>query len=215
MPAATGGSGTRPSQGLAARLARAGHRCMGSNVVSPEDAAAGPGPRGRRGGGKRGAGAARAKGSRRGRREVSAGGVVVRGDPGSEEVVAIVPVRRAVDGSRVLGLPKGHVDPGETPLQAATREVREETGLVAEPVADLGEVRYWYRRDGRSIGKSVTFYLFRFVSGDTEDHDHEIEHARWLDLREARTELTYEGERGMIERALAHLQEGAQGGASH
>jgi 8-oxo-dGTP pyrophosphatase MutT (NUDIX family) len=137
--------------------------------------------------------------------------VVVRGEQGSEQVVAIVPVRRAADGARVLGLPKGHVDPGETPLQAATREVREETGLVAEPVTELGEVRYWYRRDGRSVAKSVTFFLFGYVSGDTADHDHEIEQARWLDLREARSALTYEGERGMIERALAHLHEEAQG----
>src|ERR1700685_2633144 len=89
-------------------------------------------------------------------REFSAGGVVVRG----EEIVAIVPTRRAADGSRVLALPKGHVDPGETPVQAATREVREETGVVAAPVHELGESRYWYRRDGRTIGKAVVFFLF-------------------------------------------------------
>src|SRR5271157_1413900 len=81
-------------------------------------------------------------------REFSAGGVVVRG----EEVVVIVPTRRAADGSRVLALPKGHVDPGETPVQAAEREVREETGILAEPVRELGQARYWYRRDGRTIG---------------------------------------------------------------
>src|SRR5271170_3226457 len=85
--------------------------------------------------------------------EISAGGVVLRG----EQVVVIVPTRRAPDGSRVLGLPKGHVDPGETALQAAEREVREETGIVAEPVHELGEARYWYRRNGRTIAKSVSF----------------------------------------------------------
>src|SRR5262249_55577597 len=84
-------------------------------------------------------------------REISAGGVVVRG----REVVVIVPTRRAPDGARVLGLPKGHVDPGETPVQAAEREVREETGVVAEPLGELGEARYWYMRDGRAVGKSV------------------------------------------------------------
>ena len=99
-------------------------------------------------------------------REFSAGGVVVRGD----ELVVIVPTRRAADGSRVLALPKGHVDPGETPLQAAEREVREETGVVAEPVCELGQARYWYRREGQTIGKTVSFYLFRYVEGDTEDH---------------------------------------------
>ncbi len=138
-----------------------------------------------------------------GARELSAGGVVVRGD----RVVVIVPTRRAADGSRVLALPKGHVDPGESPIEAATREVREETGVVAEPVGELGESRYWYRRDGRTIGKTVTFYLFSYVSGDTADHDDEVQEARWIDLRHALTELTYEGERGMIARAIAQLEE--------
>ncbi len=147
----------------------------------------------------------RRPGKRARARETSAGGVVLRGDPGREQVAAIVPKRRAADGSSVLGLPKGHVDPGETALQAATREVREETGLVAESLGELGEVRYFYRRDGRTVGKSVRFFLFRYVSGKTSDHDHEIEEVRWIDLREARTMLTYDGEREMIERALARL----------
>src|ERR1700728_683289 len=91
-------------------------------------------------------------------REFSAGGVVVR----EGQVVVIVPTRRAADGSRVLALPKGHVDPGETPIEAAKREVREETGIDAEPVVELGESRYWYRRDGRAVPKTVTFYLFTY-----------------------------------------------------
>jgi 8-oxo-dGTP pyrophosphatase MutT (NUDIX family) len=134
-------------------------------------------------------------------REISAGGVVVRG----EQVVAIVPTRLAGDGSRVLALPKGHVDPGESPLQAATREVREETGILAEPICKLGSSRYWYRRDGRPTPKTVTFYLFAYVSGDTADHDDEVLEARWIDLREALTELSYEGEREMVRLALVHL----------
>jgi 8-oxo-dGTP pyrophosphatase MutT (NUDIX family) len=134
-------------------------------------------------------------------REISAGGVVIR----DEQVVVIVPTRPAGNGSRVLALPKGHVDPGESPLQAATREVREETGILAEPVCELGESRYWYRRNGRTIGKTVTFYLFAYVSGDTADHDDEVLEARWIDLREALTELSYEGERAMIQRALDQL----------
>ena len=139
-------------------------------------------------------------------REFSAGGVVVR-DGG--DVVVIVPTRRAADGSRVLALPKGHVDPGESPLQAATREVREETGVLAEPVCELGESRYWYRRDGRTVPKTVTFYLFTYISGDTADHDDEVLEVRWIDLREALTELSYEGERRMIELALAQLDKGS------
>src|SRR5277367_4835719 len=143
-------------------------------------------------------------------REISAGGVVVRGESAleDEQVVVIVPTRRSPDGSRVLGLPKGHVDPGETELEAAEREVREETGIVAEPVHELGEARYWYRRDGRTIPKSVSFYLFRYVEGDTDDHDDEVEEARWIGLRAAQTELTHTGEREMVGRALSYLEEG-------
>jgi mutator protein MutT len=127
--------------------------------------------------------------------------VVIRGD----QVVTIVPTRRAADGSRVLALPKGHVDPGETPVEAAVREVREETGIVAEPVCELGESRYWYRRDGRTIGKTVSFFLCNHVEGDTADHDDEVEEVRWIDLREAEAALSHAAEREMIALALAHL----------
>jgi 8-oxo-dGTP pyrophosphatase MutT (NUDIX family) len=134
-------------------------------------------------------------------REFSAGGVVVRG----EQLVAIVPTRRAADGSRVLALPKGHVDPGETPIQAAVREVREETGIVAEPIAELGESRYWYRRDGRTVGKSVAFFLCSYVEGDIADHDDEVEEVRWLGFQEASTALSHAAEREMVALALAQL----------
>jgi 8-oxo-dGTP pyrophosphatase MutT (NUDIX family) len=134
-------------------------------------------------------------------REYSAGGVVVR----EGQVVVIVPTRRAADGSRVLALPKGHVDPGETPIQAAEREVREETGVVAEPVTELGEARYWYRRDGQTIGKRVSFFLFEFREGSVEDHDDEVEEARWIDLKEAESALSHTAEREMVSLALAYL----------
>src|SRR3984893_13130886 len=136
-------------------------------------------------------------------REVSAGGVVVRG----EQVVVIVPTRRASDGTRGLALPRGHVARGETPMHAAAREVREETGIVAEPVRELGEARYWYRRNGRTIPKSVSFYLFDYVGGDTEDHDDEVEEVRWVPLSRGQEELTHAAEREMVVLAMASLQE--------
>jgi 8-oxo-dGTP pyrophosphatase MutT (NUDIX family) len=128
--------------------------------------------------------------------------VVVRGD----QVVVIVPTRRASDGSKVVALPKGHIDPGETPLQAAVREVREETGIVAEPVTELGETRYWYRRGGQTIPKSVSFYLFRYIEGDTADHDDEVERAWWIALEDAQKELSHAAEREMVAKAAQHLE---------
>lgn len=131
--------------------------------------------------------------------EYSAGGVVVNGD----EVLVIVPKRRAASGAKVLALPKGHVDGDETPEQAARREVREEGGVEAELLDDLGDVRYRYKRGGRLIDKRVRFFLFGYISGSPEDHDHEIAEARWIPLTEAVTALTYTGEREMIGKALS------------
>jgi 8-oxo-dGTP pyrophosphatase MutT (NUDIX family) len=132
--------------------------------------------------------------------EHSAGGVVVRA---GTECVVIVPIRRAANGAKVLALPKGHVDLGETPAQAAEREVREETGVVGRLAGELGIVRYWYTRGGRRIAKHVEFFLFEYVAGRVEDHDHEVEDARWMPLAEAASVLTYEGERNMAARALS------------
>ena len=122
------------------------------------------------------------------------------------EIVVIVPTRRAADGSRVTALPKGHPDGRESPAEAALREVREEAGVDAEIVDSLGEVRYWYQRGGRRIAKSVEFFLLRYVSGDVKDHDHEVEHARWVPATEALEMLTYAGERDMVRRALSQVQ---------
>jgi 8-oxo-dGTP pyrophosphatase MutT (NUDIX family) len=135
--------------------------------------------------------------------EFSAGGVVMND---ANEVVVIVPTRRAANGSRVLALPKGHPDGEESPLQAALREVREEAGVQAEVVESLGEVRYWYQRGGRRITKVVEFFLLRYVSGDLADHDHEVEQARWVPAAEAVETLTYAGERDMVRRALSQVQ---------
>lgn len=132
--------------------------------------------------------------------EFSAGGVVVneRG-----ETIVIVPTRRAADGSKVLALPKGHPDGGESAADAALREVREETGVDAEVVDRLGEVKYWYQRDGQRVAKVVAFFLLRYVSGSLDDHDHEVETARWMPLEEAARALSHAGERDMAARAAA------------
>ncbi len=133
------------------------------------------------------------------REEFSAGGVVVDGD----RVITIVPVKRGADGGRVLGLPKGHLDGDETAEQAATREVAEEAGVRADLVQELGEVRYHYERKHGPVRKTVRFFLFRYRDGDPADHDHEIEEAGWMTLAQAAEQLSYDGEREMVRRAMS------------
>jgi 8-oxo-dGTP pyrophosphatase MutT (NUDIX family) len=135
-------------------------------------------------------------------REFSAGGVVLRRMRGRHHL-AVVRVR-----DEVLALPKGHPDAGESAAMAAQREVREETGLATELVEKLGDIRYWYARDGERVMKIVSFFLFRYRSGSVADHDHEVEEALWIPLEEAPERLAYKGEREMAETALSRLASG-------
>jgi 8-oxo-dGTP pyrophosphatase MutT (NUDIX family) len=131
------------------------------------------------------------------KREFSAGGVVLRRFRGRPFLCAVRPK------PEVLALPKGHPEPGERSVDAATREVREETGVVADPVEKLGDVRYWYAWKGERVLKIVSFFLFRYRSGSVRDHDHEVLAAEWIPLEEAPTRLAYKGEREMAELALS------------
>jgi 8-oxo-dGTP pyrophosphatase MutT (NUDIX family) len=128
-------------------------------------------------------------------RERSYGGVVVH----DGNVLVIAPAGRP----EVTTLPKGRGQPGESDEQTAAREVREETGVNARIVERLGTVEYWYRRSGLRVFKTVGYYLCDYVSGDTADHDDEVDEARWMPLERAQTELSYPGERRIIARALS------------
>ena len=135
-------------------------------------------------------------------REFSAGGVVVRRMRG-RPFVAVIRVR-----DEILALPKGHPDGGESAADAAQREVREETGLETQLVEKLGDIRYWYAREGQRVMKIVSFFLFRYRGGRLADHDHEVEEAVWLPLEDAPARLAYRGEREMAEAALSRVAQG-------
>jgi len=141
------------------------------------------------------------------RDQTSAGGVAYRrAEAGFEVALVLVDARR---GAR-WQLPKGTVDEGETPEQAATREVREEAGIAAELEAPLETIEYWFVATdfGRRtrIHKRVHFFLFRYLAGDVADHDHEVLEARWVPLAEAEAMLAFPGERRMVALARAWLE---------
>jgi 8-oxo-dGTP pyrophosphatase MutT (NUDIX family) len=100
------------------------------------------------------------------------------------------------------------MEAGETPEQVAAREVREETGIEANVLEPLGDVRYTYRRGGRRVRKTVHFFLCEYIRGSTADHDHEVDNARWIALASAREALSYPGERALIERLLSKTGSG-------
>jgi 8-oxo-dGTP pyrophosphatase MutT (NUDIX family) len=139
-------------------------------------------------------------------REFSAGGLVVRRFRGRPFLACI-----RVKGGTVLALPKGLIDPGESAAEAAVREVREETGLDAELLEKLDDVRYVYTRAGESgpqrVFKVVSFFLLRYRSGSLADHDDEVDGAEWVPLADAPRRLAYRGERDVAERARARSEE--------
>ena len=148
-------------------------------------------------------------------REISAGGVVVRRMRGRWHLAAIEPQGRKPEkaGKPVFALPKGLVDAGERPAETALREVREETGVTAEMVAKLGDIKYVYQRtwgDRQRVFKIVSFYLLRYRSGKlgaiSEEMRIEVASARWLPLEDAPHLLAYGGERETANKALDYIR---------
>jgi 8-oxo-dGTP pyrophosphatase MutT (NUDIX family) len=138
------------------------------------------------------------------KREISAGGVVYRRD--GEQIEVVLASRRTRRGELAWGLAKGGIEDDESSEDAAIREVREETGLLAEIEASLGETRYFYVWENVRIRKTVHFFLMRHTGGDVEDRDDEMEEIRWFPLDRALKRAAYRGERDVLGRAAELLR---------
>ncbi|HEU4748784.1 MAG TPA: NUDIX domain-containing protein [Gemmatimonadaceae bacterium] len=141
------------------------------------------------------------------RDQVSSGGVVYRHSENGERTdIAIV----SVGPQRRWQLPKGLVDAREKPEETAVREAREEAGVESRPRAHIETIQYWYAGLEGGIRvrfhKHVHFYLLEYVSGDTANHDLEVNEARWVPIDDAGSELAFEGERRVVERAKELLR---------
>ena len=134
------------------------------------------------------------------RDQTSSGGVVFRGERDQVEVVIV-----SVGPQHRWQLPKGLVDKGEDPEVTAVREAREEGGVSSEVVQHIETIEYWYAGLENGIRvrfhKRVHFYLLKYISGDTKDHDWEVNEARWVPIDEAANQLAFDNERRVMERA--------------
>ena len=159
-------------------------------------------------------------------REISAGGVVLRKMRGRWFIAVIEPHmkrpkpsakssnprRKKFSAAAVTALPNGAIDEGEKPAQTALREVNEETGLRADLIDKLADIKYVYVRqwgDRARVFKIVSFYLLLYRSGRIDSISPamrvEVQKAFWLPLDEAPTALSYKGEREVGELALQYV----------
>jgi 8-oxo-dGTP pyrophosphatase MutT (NUDIX family) len=148
-------------------------------------------------------------------RATSAGGVVHRAEDGRVEIVLVH--RRQPP---LWALPKGTPDSGETLAETAIRETGEETGLRVEIEEPIRAISYFFVHGRTRFHKTVHFFLMRPIGGRLEDHDHEFDEVRWLQVDEALRLMTHATERQVVEHAAEILAERAEvaelavGGAS-
>jgi diadenosine hexaphosphate hydrolase (ATP-forming) len=128
----------------------------------------------------------------------SAGGVVLR-----RQVVLLIRVSD-LRGRPIWSFPKGRLDAGETPAQAAVREVLEETGWLCRIEADLSTTEYWFQREGRRFRKTVVWFRMRPLE-QSGIPDGEVEDVQWVDHQEALERLSYASDVTLLSKAI--LQE--------
>ena len=135
--------------------------------------------------------------------EVSAGGLVV---DASGKLGLLIGRRDLKDttGKIILwSLPKGHIEEGETPEEAALREVQEETGIVSVIEKSLGVIDFWFMAGGKRIHKTVHHYLFRENGGVLAAQESEVDEVAWFPLAEIVERLAYPDEKKLIARTNA------------
>lgn len=135
------------------------------------------------------------------RRETSAGGVIVRLDADEPRYLLIY------DGHGNWGFPKGHLERGESPTEAAIREIAEETGLRRVVLLrSLGQGEWSFRKKAATVQKRCFFFLFQAHGGAvTTRREEGITDYRWMPYDAARKHLTFDTQREVLDRAAQAL----------
>jgi ADP-ribose pyrophosphatase YjhB (NUDIX family) len=142
--------------------------------------------------------------------EVSAGGLVIDQSGKNGLLIGRIDHKDAT-GKRILwSLPKGHIEEGETPEQAALREVAEETGIESAIERSLGVIDFWFMAGGKRIHKTVHHYLFRETGGLLAPQESEVDEVGWFPLAEIVDRLAYPDEKKLIARTGASAEVAAQ-----
>lgn len=139
----------------------------------------------------------------RAQRETSAGGVVFRRGPDGQ--VRFLLIR---DSYKNWGFPKGHLEAGEPPADAARREVAEETGLQELVLhGPINVIDWYFRFGGKTIHKYCHFFLFESRRGEPVPEEAEgITACVWHPLDEARQTVSYDNARDVLRQA-AEMQQ--------
>jgi len=130
--------------------------------------------------------------------EVSAGGLVIDESGTKGLLIGRRDLKDATRERLLWSLPKGHIEAGETPEQAAIREVAEETGIQSEISRELGIIDFWFMAGGKRIHKTVHHYLFKEVGGTLSPQVTEVDDVGWFPLDEIISLLAYPDEKKLI-----------------
>ena len=133
--------------------------------------------------------------------EVSAGGLVIDSSGTQGLLIGRIDQKDNARARLLWSLPKGHIEAGETPEQAALREVMEETGIESEISRSLGVIDFWFMAGGKRIHKTVHHYLFREVGGILAPQVTEVDEVSWFPLHEIIDRLAYPDEKKLIARS--------------
>ena len=126
--------------------------------------------------------------------EVSAGGLVLRRNGASIDALLI---GRGMP--RVWSLPKGHVEAARDARTGRPPGSPRGDRLLGRDARQTLDISYWFYLNGTKHKKAVHFYLMRYLSGDTANHDHEVDEAAWFDIKAAKRALKYVNEKRLID----------------